>query len=212
MAERKVEVRTLLFDRLVDRDPKLRHEVRPMRTLDRRGLKESVRRDLELLLNTRCPLPAHRIPPRDRSVVDYGIPDPLGPDLAEIAKGLSGASPNEARAPTLPLGGDKWGRDVLKKVVKGSETSIFVGLAAAMLATFLGTVFGALADPTRRAILARLMEGDLTVGELRSPFAVSQPAISRHLKVLEGAGLISRTKRATATIEAGSSASWATRA
>ena len=64
----------------------------------------------------------------------------------------------------------------------------------------LSTVFGALADPTRRAILARLMEGDLTVGELRSPFAVSQPAISRHLKVLEGAGLISRTKRATARL------------
>src|SRR5438094_9604584 len=64
----------------------------------------------------------------------------------------------------------------------------------------LSTVFGALADPTRRAILARLMEGDLTVGELRSPFAVSQPAISRHLKVLEGAGLITRTRRATARL------------
>jgi peptide/nickel transport system permease protein len=76
---------------------------------------------------------------------DYGIPDPLGPDLAEIAKGLSGASPNETRAPTLVLGGDKWGRDVLKKAVKGTETSLFVGLAAAALATFLGTLFGALA-------------------------------------------------------------------
>jgi DNA-binding transcriptional ArsR family regulator len=69
-----------------------------------------------------------------------------------------------------------------------------------MPADQLSTVFGALADPTRRAILARLMEGDLTVGELRSPFAVSQPAISRHLKVLEGAGLISRSKRATARL------------
>jgi peptide/nickel transport system permease protein len=78
-------------------------------------------------------------------VSDYGIPDPLAPDLAEIAKGLSGASPNEARAPTLLLGGDKWGRDVLKKAVKGTETSLFVGLAAAALATFLGTLFGALA-------------------------------------------------------------------
>jgi peptide/nickel transport system permease protein len=76
-------------------------------------------------------------------VSDYGIPDPLGPDLAEIAKGLSGASPNETRAPTLVLGGDKWGRDVLKKAVKGTETSLFVGLAAAALATFLGTLFGA---------------------------------------------------------------------
>src|SRR2546421_2044268 len=74
---------------------------------------------------------------------DYGIPDPLADDLAEIAKALSGASPNETRAPTLALGGDKWGRDVLKKVVKGTETSLFVGLAAALLASFLGTLFGA---------------------------------------------------------------------
>jgi DNA-binding transcriptional ArsR family regulator len=64
----------------------------------------------------------------------------------------------------------------------------------------LDMVFGALADPTRRAILARLAQGDLTVGELASPFAMSQPAISRHLKVLESAGLISRTKRATARL------------
>ena len=61
----------------------------------------------------------------------------------------------------------------------------------------LSTVFGALADPTRRAILARLTEGDLSVAELRSPFAMSQPAISKHLKVLEQAGLVSRTKRRT---------------
>jgi DNA-binding transcriptional ArsR family regulator len=62
----------------------------------------------------------------------------------------------------------------------------------------LDAVFSALADPTRRAILARLTEGDLSVGELVAPFTVSQPAISRHLKVLERAGLISRTRRATA--------------
>jgi DNA-binding transcriptional ArsR family regulator len=61
----------------------------------------------------------------------------------------------------------------------------------------LNAVFGALADPTRRAILARLTEGDLSVGELSAPFAMSQPAISRHLKVLEAAGLISRSRRAT---------------
>jgi DNA-binding transcriptional ArsR family regulator len=64
----------------------------------------------------------------------------------------------------------------------------------------LSAVFGALADSTRRAILARLIEGDLTVGELTAPFGVSQPAISRHLKVLEGAGLISRSRRATARL------------
>jgi DNA-binding transcriptional ArsR family regulator len=64
----------------------------------------------------------------------------------------------------------------------------------------LSTVFGALADPTRRAILARLAEGDLAVRDLAAPFPVSQPAISRHVKVLEGAGLISRSRRATARL------------
>ena len=55
----------------------------------------------------------------------------------------------------------------------------------------LDLVFAALADPTRRAILARLATGEATVTELAEPFAMSQPAISRHLKVLERAGLIS---------------------
>jgi DNA-binding transcriptional ArsR family regulator len=64
----------------------------------------------------------------------------------------------------------------------------------------LSSVFGALADPTRRAILARLAEGDLPVRELAAPFPISQPAISRHLKVLEHAGLISRSRRATARL------------
>jgi DNA-binding transcriptional ArsR family regulator len=64
----------------------------------------------------------------------------------------------------------------------------------------LSVVFGALADPTRRAILARLMDGEATVAQLAAPFTVSQPAISRHLKVLEGAGLISRTRRRTARL------------
>lgn len=80
-----------------------------------------------------------------RATEDYGIPDPLGPDLAAIAQTLSGASPSQARAPTLPFGADKWGRDVLKKTLKGSQTSLFVGLAAAVVATFLGTLLGALA-------------------------------------------------------------------
>jgi len=64
----------------------------------------------------------------------------------------------------------------------------------------LSAVFGALADPTRRAILARLTTGEATVAELAAPFRVSQPAISRHLKVLEQAGLISRRRRATARL------------
>ena len=56
----------------------------------------------------------------------------------------------------------------------------------------LDATFAALADPTRRAILARLATGQASVTELAEPFAISQPAISRHLKVLERAGLISR--------------------
>jgi len=76
---------------------------------------------------------------------DYGIPDPLADDLAEIARELAGTSATEARAATLAFGADKWGRDVLRKAVKGTETSLFVGLVAASLAAFLGTLFGALA-------------------------------------------------------------------
>ncbi len=60
----------------------------------------------------------------------------------------------------------------------------------------LDAVFTALADPTRRAILARLRQGEATVTELAEPFEISQPAISRHLKVLERAGLISRSRDA----------------
>ncbi len=56
----------------------------------------------------------------------------------------------------------------------------------------LDAAFAALADPTRRAILLRLVEGEATVNELTEPFDISQPAISRHLKVLQGAGLIVR--------------------
>jgi DNA-binding transcriptional ArsR family regulator len=60
----------------------------------------------------------------------------------------------------------------------------------------LSETFGALADPTRRAILARLSSGEASVTELASPFAMSMPAISKHLKVLERAGLIARGREA----------------
>jgi DNA-binding transcriptional ArsR family regulator len=62
----------------------------------------------------------------------------------------------------------------------------------------LSATFAALADPTRRAILQRLTEGDANVADLAEPFSMSQPAVSKHLRVLEEAGLISRTKVATA--------------
>ena len=60
----------------------------------------------------------------------------------------------------------------------------------------LDSTFAALADPTRRAILARLASGEASVNELAEPFAMSQPAISKHLKVLERAGLVSRRRDA----------------
>lgn len=60
----------------------------------------------------------------------------------------------------------------------------------------LDTTFAALADPTRRAILARLASGDATVTELAAPFAMTQPAVSKHLRVLERAGLVSRGRDA----------------
>jgi DNA-binding transcriptional ArsR family regulator len=65
-----------------------------------------------------------------------------------------------------------------------------------MTPNHLDVTFAALADPTRRAILARLTLGEASVNELAEPFAMSQPAISKHLKVLEGAGLISRGRDA----------------
>ncbi|HKW77985.1 MAG TPA: metalloregulator ArsR/SmtB family transcription factor [Candidatus Limnocylindria bacterium] len=58
----------------------------------------------------------------------------------------------------------------------------------------LSLTFGALADPTRRAILARLTRGDASVSAIARPFEISLPAVSRHLKVLEGAGLVSRSR------------------
>ncbi|HEX4211982.1 MAG TPA: metalloregulator ArsR/SmtB family transcription factor [Candidatus Dormibacteraeota bacterium] len=64
------------------------------------------------------------------------------------------------------------------------------------MADRLSSTFAALADPTRRAMLARLAEGEATVTELAQPFSISLPAVSRHLKVLERAGLIARGRTA----------------
>jgi DNA-binding transcriptional ArsR family regulator len=64
------------------------------------------------------------------------------------------------------------------------------------MTTELDSTFAALADPTRRAILSRLAEGDATVGELAEPFPISLQAVSKHLKVLESAGLITRGRSA----------------
>ncbi|MGB3212421.1 MAG: metalloregulator ArsR/SmtB family transcription factor [Desulforhopalus sp.] len=65
-----------------------------------------------------------------------------------------------------------------------------------MFSDDLNRIFSALADPTRREILARLASGDATVNELAEPFAMSQPAVSNHIKVLERAGLVSRGREA----------------
>jgi peptide/nickel transport system permease protein len=79
------------------------------------------------------------VAPRD----DIAVDDPLREELAEIVKALAASPAAEPKAATLPLGADKWGRDILAKVIKGTETSLLVGLAAALLATLLGTAFGA---------------------------------------------------------------------
>jgi DNA-binding transcriptional ArsR family regulator len=65
-----------------------------------------------------------------------------------------------------------------------------------MLPDHLSTTFAALADPTRRAILARLASGEKSVNDLAEPFEMSLPAVSKHLKVLESAGLITRSREA----------------
>ncbi len=67
--------RASLIDRLVDRDLKTNKEARPLRTISKKELKESVRRELGWLLNTRTPIPAHEYDKRDLTVIDYGIPD-----------------------------------------------------------------------------------------------------------------------------------------
>jgi len=67
--------RASLLDRLIDRDPRSSREARPLRILDRRALKESVRRDLGWLLNTRSPVPAAQLEAQERTVINYGLPD-----------------------------------------------------------------------------------------------------------------------------------------
>jgi peptide/nickel transport system permease protein len=76
----------------------------------------------------------------------YGIQDPLEKEMAEIRAELAQSRAKAAQEPrsTLPFGADRWGRDIIKKTIKGGETSIVVGLVAAALATSLGTLFGAL--------------------------------------------------------------------
>jgi oligopeptide transport system permease protein len=78
--------------------------------------------------------------------VDLSDIDPLAPRYQEWEERAAKIAVTETRrAESLPFGGDKWGRDVLQKVIKGSEVSIFVGLTAALLATFIGTLLGAAA-------------------------------------------------------------------
>lgn len=71
----RASARALLFDRLVDGAPRQPTEIRPQSTLTRRALHESVRQEVERLLNTRCPVPAHVLGHRERTVIDYGVPD-----------------------------------------------------------------------------------------------------------------------------------------
>ncbi|MFJ2987615.1 ABC transporter permease [Collimonas sp. NPDC087041] len=85
-------------------------------------------------------------PPPPVVANDYGIADPLADEMTEIRADLAkkGASATLIRKPTLPFGADKWGHDIIKKTIKGAETSIIVGLVSALLAVVLGTIFGAI--------------------------------------------------------------------
>jgi peptide/nickel transport system permease protein len=81
--------------------------------------------------------------PSTTSAEDLGIVDPIGPELAEARRSLAAAPAPAPRAAALPFGGDKWGRDILQKTIKGTQTSVLVGLSAAVLAALIGTLFGA---------------------------------------------------------------------
>ena len=94
-------------------------------------------------------LKAGRVPggPLPPETAEEKSVDPLADVMSEIRhdKAVEAKAKHEVKLATLPFGGDKWGRDVLKKTIKGSETSIFVGIASAVVATFIGTLLGALA-------------------------------------------------------------------
>lgn len=77
------------------------------------------------------------------SAEDLRIDDPIGPELAELRHTLAAAPAPSAKAEALAFGGDKWGRDVLQKTIKGTQTSVLVGISAAVLAALIGTLFGA---------------------------------------------------------------------
>ena len=113
----------------------------------------------EVAVNPRAPVPMYGVldPLAAEMAVLHGgdggaavptaVPGVVDPIAAEFARALASThgGPPIVRAPTLALGGDKWGRSVVLKVLKGAETSVVVGIAAALLATVLGTVLGALA-------------------------------------------------------------------
>ncbi len=74
---------------------------------------------------------------------DLGIVDPIGAELAELSRSLAAGEGPAPRAATLAFGGDKWGRDIVQKTIKATQTSVLVGLSAALLATLIGTLLGA---------------------------------------------------------------------
>jgi peptide/nickel transport system permease protein len=99
--------------------------------------------EMKEIMGKKASANAYPVPGPDGKI--DGVTDPLAQEMAEIRAETKAAEGVVERRATLPFGADKWGRDVLKKTIKGSETSIFVGIAAAFVATLLGTLFGALA-------------------------------------------------------------------
>lgn len=89
--------------------------------------------------------PAATVPESELGLGDLKVVDPLAKEMAEILGSAKAVERKRELADTLPFGADRWGRDIVRKTIKGSETSIFVGLTAALLATLIGTVLGAFA-------------------------------------------------------------------
>jgi peptide/nickel transport system permease protein len=111
----------------------VRRDVRPENPVD--PLRDVIRQ-----LRAEMAVSSQEIAPND-----YGIADPLEAELVEIRAAMkeTGMAGKSGRKETLPFGADKWGHDIVKKTIKGGETSIIVGLVAAFLATLIGTVLGA---------------------------------------------------------------------
>jgi DNA-binding transcriptional ArsR family regulator len=134
-------------------------------------------------------------PPAETIILVVAAPNPEAPPLTRATFPLMSIRMTIASASTLV---ESLPTPPLDRCVTGQYNTIWLcnQLVMQTATRHLDLTFAALADPTRRAILARLASGQATVNQLAEPFAMTQPAISKHLKVLERAGLVSRDRDA----------------